>query len=62
MARVFPKSTNTNKHVLLALGSDHTARDDVKKSQGGGQSAYSHRFIRMKPCKINVLQMLYSML
>ena len=39
MVRSFPTSTYVNKHILLALGSDHTARDNVKISLGGGQSA-----------------------
>ena len=55
-------STNANKHVLLALGSDRTARDDVKISQGGGQSANSHRFSCVKPHETNVQLMLYSIL
>ena len=28
-----------NEHILLALGSDHTGRDDVKISRDRGQSA-----------------------
>ena len=35
MVRVFPTSTNANKHFLLALGSDRTGMDDVKTSRGG---------------------------
>ena len=52
-------STNANEHVLLALGSDHTARDDVEISQGRGQSACSHRFNCVKARKTNVQRMLY---
>ena len=57
----FPKSTNANKHTLLALGSDCMARDDVKISRSGGQSAYS-LFSCVKPCETNLQQMLYIML
>ena len=35
MMRVFLISPSVNKHVLLALGSDHKGRDDVKISQVG---------------------------
>ena len=38
--------------------SDHTGRDDVEISPGGGQAAYSHMFIH----ETNVQWMLYSML
>ena len=62
MVRAFPTSTNANEHVLLALGSDRTGRDDVEISRGRGQSACSRRFIRVKPRKTNVQRMLYSML
>ena len=62
MVRAFPTSTNANEHVLLALGSDRTGRDDVEKSRGRGQSACSRTFIRVKPRETNVQQMLYSML
>ena len=54
MVRAFPTSTNANEHVLLALGSDRTGRDDVEISRGRGQSACSRRFIRVKPRKTNV--------
>ena len=60
--RSFPTSTNANEHVLLALDSDVTGRDDVEISRGGGQSACSSRFIRVKPRETNVQRMLYSML
>ena len=56
--RAFPMSTNANEHVLLALDSDRTGRDDVEIGWGGGQSACSCRFIRVK----HVQRMLYSML
>ena len=62
MVRAFPTSTNANEHVLLALGSDCTGRDDVEINQGRGLSACSRRFIRMKSCETNVQLMLYSML
>ena len=35
MMRAFLTSTSTNKHVLLALGSDRTGRDDVEINQVG---------------------------
>ena len=60
--RAFPTSTNANEQVLLALDSDRTGRDDVEISRGGGQSACSRRFIRVKPHETNVQRMLYSML
>ena len=47
-SELFPTSANAKEHVLLALGSDCTGRDDVKISRGGGQSACSHRFICVK--------------
>ena len=56
MVRAFPTSTNAN--VLLALGSDRTGRDDVEVSRGRGQSACSHRFIRVKPRETNAQRML----
>ena len=62
MVKVFPTSTNANEHGLLALVSERTGREDVDISQGRGQFACSHRFIRLKPREINVQQMLYSML
>ena len=62
MMRAFLTSTSANEHVLLALGSDRTGKDDVEISQGGGQSACSRRFIRVKPNETNVQRMLYSML
>ena len=62
MVRAFPTSTNANEHVLLALDSDRTGRNNVEISQGGGQSACSRRFIRAKPRETNVQRMLYSML
>ena len=62
MMRAFLTSTSGNKHVLLALGSDRTGRDDVEISRGGGQSVCSCRFICVKPRETNVQQMLYSML
>ena len=62
MGRAFPTSTNANEHVLLALGSDRTGRDDVEISRGRAQSVCSRRFIRVKPCETNVQRMLYSML
>ena len=40
MVRVFP---TVYKHVLLALGSDHTARIKVEMSRGRGQSVCSCR-------------------
>ena len=55
-------STNVNQHVILALDSDRTGSDDVEIRRGGGQSACSHRFIRVKPRETNVQRMLYSML
>ena len=33
--RVFLTSTSANKHVLFALGSNHTGRDNVEISQVG---------------------------
>ena len=39
MVRVFPAFTHVNEHILLALGSDHTGRDDFKISRSRGQSA-----------------------
>ena len=60
--RAFPTSTNANELVLLALGSDHTGRDDVKISRGRSQSACARRFIRVKPRETDVQRMLYSML
>ena len=54
MARAFPTSTNATKHVLLALGSDCTAMDDVEIIQDGGQSACSRRFSHMKPHETKV--------
>ena len=62
MMRVFPKSTNVNKHVLLAFGSDRIGGDDVEISHGRGQCACSCRFSCMKPCETNIQQILYSML
>ena len=53
--RAFPTSTNANEHVLLALGSDRTGRDDVEVR---GQSACSRRFIRVKPRETNAQRML----
>ena len=55
-------SITVNEHVLLALDSDRTGRDDVEISWGRGQSACAHRFIRVKPRETNVQRMLYSML
>ena len=49
---------NANKHILLALGSDHTGRDDVEVSRGGDQSACSRRFIHVKPRETNIQRML----
>ena len=62
MVRVFQSPQNANEHILLALGSNHMGRDDVKINRGRGQSVCSCRFIRVKPCETNVQQMLYSML
>ena len=62
IVRAFPMSINANEHVLLALGSDCMGRDNVEISQGRGQSACFHRFIRVKSRETNVQQMLYSML
>ena len=62
MMRAFLTSTTANKHVLLALGSDRTGRDNVEISQGGGQFVCPRRFIRVKPRETNVQRMLYSML
>ena len=62
MVRAFPTSTNASEHVLLALGSDRTGRDDVEISRGRGQSSCSRRFICVKPRETNVQRMLYSML
>ena len=62
MVRAFPTSINANEHVLLALGSDRTGRDDVGISQGGGQSVCSRRFICVKPHETDVQRILYSML
>ena len=59
--RAFPTSTNVNEHILLALGSDRTGRDDVKISWGGSVHVFC-RFIRVKPHETNVQRMLYSML
>ena len=53
MVRVLPTSTNVNEHVLLALGSDRTGRDDVEILKSS-QSACSRRFIRVKPHETNV--------
>ena len=50
---------NANEHVLLALGSDRTARDDVEISRSRGQSACSRRFNRVKARETNVQRMLY---
>ena len=36
MMEVFLTFTSANEHVLLALGSDHTGRDDVEICQVGG--------------------------
>ena len=47
-------STNANEHILLALGSDRTARDNVEISRGRGQSMCSRRFNRVKPRETNV--------
>ena len=58
MVKVSPMFTNANKHILLALGSDHTGRDDVEVSRGGDQSACSRRFIHVKPRETNVQRML----
>ena len=52
LARVFPTSTNANKYVLLAFGSDLTGKDDVEI--GGGQSTCFSRFVCVNPCKTNV--------
>ena len=60
--KVEANTTNANKQVVLALGSDCTARDNVEISQGGDQSACSHRFVRVKPHETNIQRMLYSML
>ena len=60
--RAFPTSINVNEHVLLALDSDRTGRDDVEISRGGGQSVCSCRFICVKPRETNVQRMLYGML
>ena len=54
MVRAFSTFTNENEHVLLALGSDRTGRDNVEISWGRGQFACSCRFIRVKPRKTNV--------
>ena len=58
MMRAFPTSTNANKQILLALGSDRTGRDNVEVSRGRGQSACSRRFIRAKSRETNVQRML----
>ena len=58
MVRVFPTSSHANEHVLLALGSNRTGRDDVEICLGRGQFVRSRRFIRVKPHKTNVQQML----
>ena len=36
MMRAFLTFTSANKHILLALGSDGTGRDDFEISQVGG--------------------------
>ena len=56
MVRLFPASTNANKHFLLALDSDYTFRDDVEISQGRAQPVCSCRFNRVKPRETNVQQ------
>ena len=62
MMRAFPTSTNANERIRLALGSDHTGRDNVEIRRGKGKSACSHRFILVKPHETYVQPMLYSML
>ena len=53
--RAFPTSTLTaNERVLLALGSDHTGRDDVEISWGRGQSVCSRRFVHVEPRETNI--------
>ena len=55
-------SANANEHVVLALGSDCTGRDNVEICRGRGQSMCSCRFICVKAHETNVPRMLYSML
>ena len=62
MVKAFPMSTNANEHVLLALGSDRTGRDNIEISRGRDQSVCFRRFIRVEPRETNIQQMLYSML
>ena len=62
MVRAFLMPTTAKQHVLLALDSDRTDRDDVEISRRGGQSTCSRRFIRVKPRETSVQRMLYSML
>ena len=48
--RVFLTFTSVNEHVLLALGSDHTGRDDVEICQVvGGWSV--HMFPQVSLCE-----------
>ena len=58
--RVFLTSTSANKHVLFALGSHRTGRDNVKISQVG--LGLGLEFIRVKSRETNIQQMLYIML
>ena len=62
--RAFPTSTNAKEHVLLALDSDRTGRDDVEIAGVGVSPRVpaGRRFICVKPRETDVQRMLYSIL